>query len=212
MKNLQKLYQEAGEFHGSICGGIILGVRMACLGCRMIGLDEPKNPENRKKLMVWVEISRCATDGIQSVTGCSLGRRTLKVKDYGIMAATFLNLESRKAFRISIHPDSRQKAKALFPHLTDKNHVYLEAYKLMSDKDLFTVEEVYVNTEDEDMPGPPPTRTKCQICGEEVIAGREIKQEGKILCRRCAHMPLYYSPVRKVNLPEFENIPQDLQS
>jgi formylmethanofuran dehydrogenase subunit E len=178
---------------------------MAGLGCRMIGLDDPKNPENRKKLMVWVEISRCATDGIQSVTGCSLGRRTLKVKDYGIMAATFLNLESQKAFRISVHPDSRKKAKALFPHLTDENHVYLEAYKLMSDEDLFTIEEVYVNTAGEDMPGPPPTRTKCQICGEEVIEGREIKQKGKSLCWRCANMPLYYSPIRRVNLFEFEN-------
>jgi len=189
MKNLQKLYEEAGEFHGSICGGIILGVRMAYLGCRMIGLDEPKNPENRKKLMVWVEISRCATDGIQSVTGCSLGRRTLKVKDYGIMAATFLNLESRKAFRISIHPDSRQKAKALFPHLTDKNHVYLEAYKLMSDKDLFTVEEVYVNTEDEDMPGPPPTRTKCKYAVKKLLQVGKSSRKGKssvgavLICR-----------------------------
>ena len=210
MKNLEKLYQKAGEFHGSICGGIILGVRMACLGCRIIGLDEPKKPENRKKLMVWVEINRCATDGIQSVTGCSLGKRTLKMKDYGIMAATFLNLESEKAIRISVHPDSRQKAKSLFPHLTDDNHVYLEAYKLMSDEDLFTIEEVYVDTAGEDMPGPPPSRTKCQMCGEEVIEGREIKQEGKSLCRHCAHMPLYYSPLRRVNLSEFKNKLNDL--
>ena len=206
MKKLDELYQKAGEFHGGICGGIILGVRMAWLGCRMIELEEPKSPENRKKLIVWVEIDRCATDGIQSVTGCSLGRRTLKLMDYGVMAATFLNLESQKAFRISVHPDSRQRAKGLFPHLTDDNHLYLEAYKLLTDEDLFIAEEIQIKVPDLDLPGPPPKRTKCHRCGEEVIQGREIRKKGKSLCRRCAHLPIYYSLVRKVNPVDIKSI------
>jgi len=199
MESLQESYERAKKFHGGICGGIVLGVRMARLGCQMIGLEEPRKPENRKKIMVCVEISRCATDGIQSVTGCSLGRRTLKVMDYGVMAATFLNLETKKTVRISIHQDSRQKAQTLFPHLTDENHVYLEAYTLMSDEDLFKAEEVRVHLSDLDLPGPPPKRLKCDLCGEEVIQGREIKHKGKTVCRRCACLPLYYSPVEKPN-------------
>jgi formylmethanofuran dehydrogenase subunit E len=199
MESLQDSYEEAREFHGGLCGGIVLGVRMARLGCRMIGLEEPRKPENRKKIMVCVEISRCATDGIQSVTGCSLGRRTLKLMDYGVMAATFLNLETKKAVRISIHQDSRQKAKTQFPHLTDENHVYLEAYKLMSDEDLFKAEEVRVHLSELDLPGPPLKRLKCDLCGEEVLQGRGIEHEGKIACRRCACLPLYYSPVENPN-------------
>ena len=140
MESLKKLYEEAGEFHGSVCGGIVLGVRMAHLGCRVADVDDPKKPENKKKLMVFVEIDRCATDGIQSVTGCSLGKRTLKVMDYGIMAATFFNQKKNQSFRVSVHPEARQRAKALFPDRTDKNHVYLEAYKQLPDDQLFVVE------------------------------------------------------------------------
>ncbi|WAC07207.1 MAG: formylmethanofuran dehydrogenase subunit E family protein [Thermodesulfobacteriota bacterium] len=196
MEEIKSLYKKAGEFHGSVCAGIILGVRMACLACRMHGINDPNSPENRKQLMTWVEIDRCATDGIQSVTGCSPGRRTLKVMNYGIMAATFLNLFSQKAFRISVHPDSRNKAKALFPELTDSNHIYIEAYKQMTDDDLFVVEEVRVEVPEREMPGPPPKRTACSICREEIHMGCEIIKEDKTLCRRCADMPLYYTPLK----------------
>ena len=195
MESLEELYEEAGTFHGSVCGGIVLGVRMAHLGCRAAAVDDPKKPENKKKLMVFVEIDRCATDGIQSVTGCSLGKRTLKVMDYGIMAATFYNQKTKQAFRISVHPEARQRAKALFPDHTDKNHLYLEAYKQLPDDRLFVVEEVAVDLGGLDMPGPPPDRTACHDCGEEIIQGREIHQDGKDLCRRCAGLPVYYGPV-----------------
>jgi len=197
MESLEALYEQAGRFHGSICGGIVLGVRMASLGCQRIGLHEPRKRENRKKIMAFVEISRCATDGIQSVTGCSLGRRTLKIMDYGVMAATFLNLETQKAVRISIQQDSRQKARALFPDLTDDNHVYLEAYKRMKNEDLFKLEEVRAQIPDSDLPGPPPKRISCEECGEDVMEGREIKKEARALCRRCACLPLYYSATGK---------------
>lgn len=204
MNDLEALYQKAGNLHGSICAGIILGVRMARLGCNMVNLEEPLRAENRKKLMVLVETDRCATDGIQTVTGCTIGRRTLKVMDYGIMAATFINLDSQKAIRIAIHPDSRERAKALFPHLTDKNRVYIEAYKRLPDEALFTSEEVRVHVSDLELPGPPPKKSTCTLCKEEIIEGREIRQEGKTLCRRCARLPLYYHAVRKVPITGFK--------
>ena len=196
MDDIQSLYQKAGTFHGSVCAGIILGVRMAFLACQMHGVNEPNSPETCKKLITWVEIDRCATDGIQSVTGCSLGRRTLKLINYGIMAATFLNVESQKAFRISVHPNSRNKAKALLPELMDSNLAYIEAYKQMTDNDLFVVEEVRVDVPEREMPGPPPKRTACTLCGEEILKGWEIIKEDKTLCRRCADLPLYYTPLK----------------
>lgn len=197
MDDLEKLYEEAGKLHGSVCGGIVLGVRMAHLGCRVVGIDEPKKPENRKKLMVFVEIDRCATDGIQSVTGCTIGRRTLKIMDYGVMAATFLNERTNRSYRISVHPQARQRARELFPGLTDKNHVYLEAYKQLPDEQLFIVEEVKLDLAGLDLPGPPPGRMQCARCGEEIIQSREIVKEGTVLCRRCAELPVYYRPVHR---------------
>ena len=52
---------------------------MALAGCRHIGVSDPKDT---KDLIVFVEIDRCATDAIQVVTGCKLGKRTLKYLDY----------------------------------------------------------------------------------------------------------------------------------
>jgi formylmethanofuran dehydrogenase subunit E len=162
-----------------------------------VGVEEPRSPENRKKLVVFVEIDRCATDGIQSVTGCSLGKRTLKVIDYGIMAATFFNQKTNRACRVSMHPQARERAREMFPDLTDKNHVYLEAYKQLPDDRLFVVEDVEVDISNMDMPGPPPGRTECQRCGEEIISGRAIEEAGEVLCRRCAGLPVYYTVVER---------------
>ncbi|HNR13080.1 MAG TPA: FmdE family protein [Thermodesulfobacteriota bacterium] len=197
MESLERLYEEAGKLHGSVCSGIVLGVRMAHLACRLLGIDEPRGPEDRKKLIVFVEIDRCATDGIQSVTGCTIGKRTLKIMDYGLMAATFRNEQTSQAYRISVRPDSRQRAKELFPHLTDKNHVYLEGYKQLPDDELFVAEPVQVDLSGMDLPGPPPGRAQCHQCGEEIIAGREIMKDEHVLCRRCAGMPVYYSSVSR---------------
>jgi formylmethanofuran dehydrogenase subunit E len=107
MKTLEVLLDEAKATHGHVCAGQVLGVRMAMLGCRLVGIDDPKAPANLKKLMVYVEIDRCATDAIQSVTGCRMGKRTLKFRDYGINAATFLNLETGVPIELSL-PKNRK--------------------------------------------------------------------------------------------------------
>src|SRR3990172_1589897 len=97
MRSLEELLQESTSAHGHHCAGQVLGVRMAMVGCREIDIDEPRGC---KKIMVYVEMDRCATDAMQAVTGCSLGKRTLKFLDYGKMAATFVNLETRQAIRV----------------------------------------------------------------------------------------------------------------
>ncbi|MGZ8467395.1 MAG: FmdE family protein, partial [Candidatus Binatia bacterium] len=97
MRNLDELLREASAIHGHHCAGQILGVRMAMVGCRELGIEEPKGC---KRLIVYAEIDRCATDAVQAVTGCSLGKRSLKFLDYGKMAVTFLNTETRQALRV----------------------------------------------------------------------------------------------------------------
>src|SRR5215475_13631964 len=97
MRSFDELFNESSTIHRHSCAGQVLGVRMAMLGCREVGIDEPKGC---KKLVVYVETDRCATDAVQAVTGCSLGKRTLKFLDYGKMAATFVNTETEQAVRV----------------------------------------------------------------------------------------------------------------
>ena len=181
----EELLAGSVKVHGHLCAGQVLGVRMSMLGLREIGITDPKG-KDRKNIIVFVEMDRCATDAVQSVTGCSLGHRTMKFRDYGKMAATFMNLETGKAVRVFAREDSRQKAKDHFPAIENKYAAQLEAYKIMTDDELFDVMEVAVNVAPEDMPGRPMSRVACDLCGEHVQDMREVHQDGKVLCIPCA--------------------------
>ena len=184
------LLAESVKIHGHLCAGQVLGVRMSLLGLREIGVIDPKG-NDRKNIIVFVEMDRCATDAVQSVTGCSLGKRSMKFMDYGKMAATFANIKTGKAARVVAREDSRGKAKTLFPALEDKYRAQLEAYKIMSDEELFEVMEVKVALRPEDMPGRPLRRVRCDSCGEHVQDRREVYRDGKPLCVSCAEGGYY---------------------
>jgi len=188
--NFETLLNDSAKTHGHLCPGQVLGVRMSMLGLKKIGIDDPKG-KDRKNIIVFVEIDRCATDAIQSVTGCSLGHRTMKFRDYGKMAATYLNLKTNRAVRVLAKEDAREKAKNYFPDIADKYRAQLEAYKIMPDKDLFECKDVRVELPEEDMPGRPLKRIKCEKCGEYVQDRREIDLEGKLLCKACAYGTYY---------------------
>src|SRR5215472_7055662 len=142
---------------------------MAMLGLRSISIENPE--VNAKRLVTFVEIDRCATDAVSLVTGCRLGRRSLKFLDYGKVAATFLDLSTGKAVRVAARDDSRAKAQAMFPEIDKPHRRQLEAYKVMGDDELFTVEPVRVALKPEDLPGRPRSRVICAQCGEEVNDG-----------------------------------------
>lgn len=190
LPSFEQLLDESVKIHGHLCPGQVLGVRMAMLGLRLINIEYPKG-RDRKSFIVYVEIDRCATDAIQSVTGCSLGKRSLKWKDYGIMAATFINLKENRAFRIVAKESSRESAKNYRPDLKNKYKQQLEAYKLMSDKELFKVMEVKIDIPACSMPGRPLSRVRCENCGDYVQDGREIIKNDRILCRRCTYGGYY---------------------
>lgn len=183
--DLEVLLEESVRIHGHLCAGQVLGVRMSMLGLNEIGIRDPKG-RDRKSIIVFVEMDRCATDAIQSVTGCSLGKRSMRFLDYGKMAATFLNITTGRAMRIIAREDSRQKAKEHFPEIADKYAGQLEAYKIMPDQELFDAVEVVVKLRPEDMPGRPLRRVQCDSCGEHVQDRREVCKNGKVLCTPCA--------------------------
>jgi formylmethanofuran dehydrogenase subunit E len=189
MKTLQEYIDLAAQSHGHMCPGQILGIRMAMLGLRSIGIDDPIKA--RKRLLTFVEIDRCATDAVSLVTGCRLGKRSLKFLDYGKVAATFVDLETGRAVRVAARDDARAKAKATFPAIADASQAQLEAYKVMEDDDLFKLETVRVKLKPEDLPGRPRSRVTCAQCGESVNDGRERRQGERVLCRRCAGETYY---------------------
>ena len=189
MRPFDELLQEAVAFHGHLCPGQVLGVRMAMAGCRALGVAEPKGMH--KNLVVFVEIDRCATDAIQAVIGCSLGKRTLKHLDYGKMAATFVNATTGEAVRVVARDDARERAVAYAPGVTDSRKAQVAAYRVMPEVELLSVTPVVIQPGWLDRRR---VRVSCQLCGEGVGYGREVlSEDGLTLCRPCFGGG-YYAP------------------
>lgn len=198
MQSFEILLDESARAHGHMCPGQVVGVRMAMLGCRLVGLDEPARRDQIKKLLVYVEMDRCAADAVAHVTGVKLGRRSLKFMDYGIMAATFLNLETGKAFRVLSTEEARDLADCYAPGVPGKSARQLEAYKRMPDSVLFRVQKVRVNIDECDLPGPTRRKVVCSRCGQVVRDGREVMEDGRPVCRPCTETS-YFSHAREVS-------------
>lgn len=185
----------AEEAHGHLCAGQILGVRMAMLGCRRLGIEDPRG-RDRKRLVTFVEIDRCATDAIGVVTGCRLGKRALKFRDWGKMAATFIDVESGRAIRIAARESSKERARTLHPEIENKNKQQMLAYREMPDEELFAEEWVRVALPPMEFPGYKGERLACAVCGEGINYDRFVERDGQRLCLACASPEQrYYQPL-----------------
>lgn len=198
MRPFDELLSASVKDHGHLCPGQVVGVRMAMLGLKLIGLEEPESHEQIKKLIVYVEMDRCAADAVAFVTGAKLGRRSLKFMDYGIMAATFLNLETSEAFRVVSTEESRSLADVYAPGIEEKVARETEAYKRMPDDVLFRIQKVNVPISEFDLPGPTRKKATCTRCGQVVRDNKEVIIEGRIYCKPCAP-GAYFKPIEKTN-------------
>jgi len=190
MESLDALLSECQVLHGHMCAGQLLGARMALLGCRLIGIEEPRG-KDRKTLIVWVEIDRCMADAVSAVTGVRLGKRSLKYIDYGKVAATFLNTSTNEAVRVVALETSRDLANSRYPHIAEKRERQFRAYREASDTELFLVDPVMVAVSEMDLPGSPRTRVICARCAEGINDGRELLVAHEVLCRACANGAYY---------------------
>ncbi len=178
--------------HGHLCAGQILGLRMALVGVQLLGLEDPAG-KDRKRLVSIVEIDRCMTDAIGVVTGCRLGKRALKFRDFGKAAATFCDLQENRAVRIAARESAKERARALYPEVAGRNPQQMRAYREMPDEELFHIEWVRVTLGAADLPGYRAPGAICAQCGESVSFRREVVREGRALCRACAG-ERYYEP------------------
>lgn len=188
MKTLDEYLQEAERAHGHLCAGQVLGVRMAMLGLKRLEIDDPA--QDRKRLLTYVEIDRCATDAVAVVTGCRLGKRALKFRDWGKTAATFVDLETRRAVRVAAKDSSKAAASAMYPEISARS-AQMKAYQEMADQDLFDEAWVEVDVRPEDLPGYKAERAVCAACGEGIQFKREVERNGGVLCRGCAGEQYY---------------------
>ena len=185
MKSLSEYEVLAAQAHGHLCAGQILGLRMAMYGMRLLGLEDPAG-RDRKRLIAFVEIDRCVTDAIPVVTGCRLGKRALKFRDFGKVAATFCDLQENRAVRVAARESARARARELHPEIENKNQQQMQAYRLMDDAELFDIAWVRVALGPEDLPGYKAPRVVCAQCGETISFRREVERHGVTLCRACA--------------------------
>jgi formylmethanofuran dehydrogenase subunit E len=192
MKSLDEYLREAEIAHGHLCAGQVLGVRMAILGLRKLEIEDPRG-KDRKRLVTFVEIDRCATDAVGVVTGCRLGKRALKFRDWGKVAATFVDVSTGRAFRVAARESSKALARSMHPEIENKNQQQMLAYREMSDEDLFDVQAVTVELLPEEFPGYKGDRAVCARCGEGINFRREVVRDGEVLCRSCAG-EAYYRP------------------
>jgi formylmethanofuran dehydrogenase subunit E len=188
MRDFQTLLQQAAERHGHLCAGQVLGVRMAIRALNELGIDVEHEP---KRVIVYVEIDRCAADAVATVARVSLGKRTLKYRDYGKMAATFVDTQTQRACRVVALESARERARAYTPPDLEKHQAELIAYQQMPDAELFNVYHVAVAISEFDQPGHPLRRVECACCGEGINDGREIVRAGETLCRACASGTYY---------------------
>ncbi|HZR46090.1 MAG TPA: FmdE family protein [Candidatus Manganitrophaceae bacterium] len=182
MKRLEE-YVEAGAKEGAVRSGIILGIRMALLGLTELGIDDPFL--ERRSLIVFVEIDRCLPDALQLVTGCRLGNRTLKFKDLGKFAATFVALKTGRAVRIAAKESANRLAIETFPDRPREEALQF-AYRRWSDDDLFARQSVRLSLASEALPGARAPRIVCAGCGEGISLGRELLLDQTTVCRSCA--------------------------
>lgn len=190
MKSLSEYLDLAAKTHGHLCAGQVLGVRLAMLGLRELGIDDPI--AERKRIVTYVEIDRCVTDAVALVANCRLGKRALKFRDWGKVAATFVDLQTGRAIRVAAKESSKRAALDSFPGL-DKETGQQRAYAQLPDEVLFDTRWVKVAVQPEDLPGFKGPRVVCADCGEGINFKREVLRDGQTLCRACAGERYYES-------------------
>jgi len=182
MSDYETLFAKAKEFHGHTCPGIVLGTRLTIAGLRELGINAHEPIHN---LLVYMEIDRCGTDAVQAITGCSLGHRSLKHKDFGKFAATFVNTNTGKAVRISVSERHREEHDKL------NRKELINLLGLISEDEILKIENVAITIPEEDAPGFPFGKAICCICGEKIANNRQVATKSGILCRNCAGESYY---------------------
>ena len=196
---LTPLMLESATMHRHLCPRQILGLRMGLYGLRLLGLVdaayEPRFRNDKKKLLVICETDGCGMDGVAIAVDCFVGRRTLRVLDFGKMACTLVNVQTERALRITPDPRSRSLARQYALDASSRWRAYLEAYQVIPDEILLRAQWVTLTQSLANILSRPGVRVNCDWCGEEIINEREVLGNCRVLCRSCAG-EAYYQAIK----------------
>lgn len=183
MRTLADILCESSSRHRHLCPRQVLGARMALYAAESLSLDLPRKD---KRLLVTSETDGCAVDGIIAASHCRVGNRTLRILDFGKVAATFTDTHTEDSIRIAPQPGARSLAWKYAPQAKNRWEAMLAGYQAMPDTELFNVQSVRLNMPLSRILGRPGQKTICEVCGEEIINGREVTERGMTVCRTCA--------------------------
>jgi len=190
--DIQNLLEKSAQHHSHLCPRQVLGVRIGLAGMAALGLGANRGS---KRLLVILESDGCFADGVIAATDCTVGHRTLRVEDYGKVAATFVDTKTGRTVRVVPTLDIRQQAIVCCPEESRHYFAQMQAYQVMPDEQLVSVTEVELFTSVERMVSRPGVRVNCASCGEDIINEREVVVDGQPLCRSCAGQSYYHLPV-----------------
>jgi formylmethanofuran dehydrogenase subunit E len=198
--SLQHILDQSAALHSHLCPRQVLGVRVGLAGAAALNLDVPRTD---KRLLIIIETDGCFADGIEAATGCTIGHRTLRVEDYGKIAATFVDVKTGQAVRVAPRLDVRERAYTCTP--TEPRHYFaqLKAYQVLPDHDLLSIQPVQLTTPIAAIFSRAGVRVNCEVCGEEIINEREIVRDGLLVCRSCAGQGYYQPLLETHSLPFF---------
>jgi formylmethanofuran dehydrogenase subunit E len=191
MPDLDTILTRSAENHKHLCPRQVLGARIALAGAAALQLDLPRSD---KRLLIIAETDGCFISGLTAATGCAMHRRTLRLADYGKVAATFIDTKTGQAVRVAPQHDVREKSADYVPAGTKRYHSQLQAYQQMADHDLLTIHPVQLTTPLSQIISRPGVRVNCTACGEEIINERELPGPTGPLCASCAGQSYYTTP------------------
>ena len=182
MPSLTDLLEASSQLHRHLCPRQVLGVRMGIYAGKILNLDLPQSD---KRLYTITETDGCASDGVAVATNCWVGRRTMRVEDYGKVAATFVDTKTGEAIRLVPRSDVRCLAHHYAPEAKNKWEAQLLSYQQMPNEMLFMVSPVQLRTSIETIISHAGVKAICGMCGEEIMNEREVIRDGVTLCKSC---------------------------
>jgi formylmethanofuran dehydrogenase subunit E len=189
MNPLEELLAQSATHHHRLCPRQVLGVRIGVLAG--LALEIPL-PQTNKRLLAIAETDGCMVDGLSAATGCYAGRRTLRIEDYGKIAATFVDTLTEQAIRVAPRRNIRELAWEYAPSARNRWEAQLIGYQHIPDELLLDWQRVELTVSVKRVIGQAGKRVVCERCGEEVINQREILRQGAVLCKSCAEESYFH--------------------
>lgn len=175
----QELLDRAIAFHGHFCPGLLIGFRAALIAMRALGVERAYDEE----LVTIAETDACGLDAVQVLTGCTIGKGNLLLRDWGKSVFTFARRSDEgRMLRVALrYGVTNPPEDATLPDQERRLRARDRLLEL-SDDALYDIRWI-------DDPLPSRARlfrtVQCSQCGEGVMEARVHLRDGQPVCPQC---------------------------